>query len=41
METRLKIEHKVVTASLLYDRKLNLLNLRCIQQTRKNVEMKI
>ena len=37
METRLKIEHQIATVSLLYDRKLNLPNLRGIQQTGKNV----
>ena len=41
METRLKIEHQNCYSSLLYDKKLNLLNLRGIQRTRKNVFIKM
>ena len=37
METRIRIDAKIVTVSFLYDRKSNLLNLRGIQPIQINV----
>ena len=40
METRLKWNTKIVSVSLMYGGKINLVNLRGIQQTRKTYKLK-